>query len=546
MTSEPRSNDSTMVMASSDSLTVPNVVVLVANTSASPPNQETSESAPAETSKPVSHVSAPAAVASTRSPVPARRPLPSAPAGQVLSMEECNKISVHDNPLKRKAEAGLNQQLKGKSLTFHLHEVDPLVKSLAPAIPMWQLPPHKQVERLVRVEPALDGRLLLRALEMLRAHTRAPAAPQQCMDVRDLCRKALGMRLGGMPVRLVQADAASSLGVEGSPWVHWSTWSLSNDSEMVDTPGAVKQTDEDPQFQMWYGSKRGRPVLTGEATAMVEWMLQSKQCDTPLEPFHAVDVVPATSLSSNETHPNGTYRESPNQAQLEMHFAPTTAGFFVDNRNYAAIFPQGLMGARALASQCSRRNVKLTRANEAVYKLFDYNETQVAFTSSGHFGVRFLGGGAQIAGNFPSLGSALAGPASGGGVEGVVSATNMTNIFRALVGMPPVKQEDSPLLALTSGEGRTAAQLARLFKTMDARGAKDWKHPSQIGGAIAAIAPGPHVPSPCAPQPSALRPSPLTQPPTYRLSRRGGVRRPGGDAGVRAARQAAPDSQHAQ
>ena len=96
----------------------------------------------------------------------------------------------------------------------------------------------------------------------------------------------------------------------------------------------------------------------------------------------------------------------------------------------------------------------------------------------------------------PSLGSTLAGPTSGGGHDAVVSATNTANIFRALAGAPPINVLESPLLTLTTGKGRTAAELARLAETVGARGAEGWRHSSQNGGEIGM---GLARPSPCAP-----------------------------------------------
>ena len=211
-------------------------------------------------------------------------------------------------------------------------------------------------------------------------------------------------------------------------------------------------------------------------------LVQSRDLDSRLEPFHAIDNVPASSLLTNEKLTNGAYKVAPNMRALEAHFAPKTMGIFLGNENYAAVFAEGEMGARAVRSQCARNGVALTGASEAVYNLFDTTAVQAEFTASGTFGVQFLKGGEQLVSLGPSLGSTLAGPTSGGGHDAVVSATNTANIFRALAGAPPLNVLESPLLALTTGQGRTAAELARLAETVGARGAAGWKHSTQIGG----------------------------------------------------------------
>ena len=351
--------------------------------------------------------------------------------------------------------------------------------------PMWQLSPEQQAALLVQAQPTLQFASVLRMLNLLRADGGAPAAPEQRLRVRDSCRKALATPIDGQPVVLVQADGASSLGVEGGRYVHLTTWSLSEDPEMVGTPEMVKETSEDPQWQMYYGKTKGEPVLTGKATATFDWMLNSPQLNTPLKPFHANDVVPASSLRANEKLPNGTYKESPNQAGLVRYFEDVTVGYYLGNPDYVGLCLQGRMGGRVLVSQCARCCVELTRANDDFYALFDLKETQVAFTSSSSqtFGLRFLNHGAQVACVLPSLGSVLAGPASGGGAEAVVSATNAANVLRALTGLPPIDPTDSPLSVYTTGKGRTTAFAARVWDTMGARGVEGWKHPTQIGGA---------------------------------------------------------------
>ena len=350
---------------------------------------------------------------------------------------------------------------------------------------MWQRSSEQQAELIARTDSALDYTKILAMINLLRADGGAPAALEQRLLVRTMCAQALGKNIDGQRVALVQADGASSLGVPGTRIAHWTTWSLAEDYSMVRTPEMVKETGEDPQYQFWFGKTRGQPVLTGMATTMFNWMVQSSRLDSPCGPFHANDAVPATSLLTNEKLSTGCYRESPNQAGLERFFEDTTVGFYVDNLDYAALCPQGKMGARLLASQCKRRGVELTRASSDFYELFNLSESQASFTTSAAqtFGVRFLGNGRQLACMLPSLGSALAGPASGGGAEAVVSATNLANVLRALRGVPPIKLEDSPLAVFRTGKDRTAAHAAELLKVMDARGAMGWKHPSQIGGA---------------------------------------------------------------
>jgi len=48
--------------------------------------------------------------------------------------------------------------------------------------------------------------------------------------------------------------------------------------------------------------------------------------------------------------------------------------------------------------------------------------------------------------------------------------TGIANVARALRGYPPIAPEESPLLALTTGKGRSAGQLTRLAELMDVRG----------------------------------------------------------------------------
>lgn len=359
----------------------------------------------------------------------------------------------------------------------------------APEVAFWQLPPEQQAALLVRAVPPLKQAAVLETIKKLRASKRAPAAAGQRVRVRTLCAEALGTLIGGRPVNLVQADAASSLGQEAGGVAHTTTWSLAGDSEMVDRRELVTETCKNPQFQMWFGGMAGEPVLTGKATAVFHWMLSSPGLNSPLESFHAVDIVPATSLLTNEKKPNGCYEESPNQAELVRHFEDDTIGFFLNNPAYPALCAQGRMGAGALASQSARRRIELTRAGPDVYKLFGLKEAQVAFTTSSArtFGLHFLGGGEQLAICVPSLGSALAGPASGGGADCVVCATNAANILRAFCGFPPIDLDKSPLSALTTGKGRNAAFLQRLFATMAARGMDGWRHPSQIGGQIGGL-----------------------------------------------------------
>ena len=136
-----------------------------------------------------------------------------------------------------------------------------------PVILMWQFPSWQQAQRLFRADPSLDMRSLTSTLNMLRAGNRAPAAPQQRIDLRNLCSNLLGGNLGSVPVTFVQMDAALSLGQNASCREHLTMWSLAEDSEMVDTPDAVGQTVKDEQFQMLYG-KNEEPVLTGKATAV--------------------------------------------------------------------------------------------------------------------------------------------------------------------------------------------------------------------------------------------------------------------------------------
>ena len=65
----------------------------------------------------------------------------------------------------------------------------------------------------------------------------------------------------------------------------------------------------------------------------------------PLQHFHTCDIVPVCSLHSNETNPNGTYKEPTNLRALESEFAPTTLGGFVGNPAYAALTGWIPMGA---------------------------------------------------------------------------------------------------------------------------------------------------------------------------------------------------------
>jgi hypothetical protein len=382
--------------------------------------------------------------------------------------------------------------------------------STSGAIPFWLTPPQDQAAGLVRAEPRLDYASVRHTLEALRDGSEAPAAAAQRNAVMAMCRGMLAEVVGGHPIACVQADAASSLAVSASRIAQVTTWSLSDDSEMVDKPEEVRETTLDPQVQMWYGSERGRLVLTGMASVVLQWMMGSQNLDSAAGRFHALDVVPVSSLHTNEKNANGTYKESPNMAALETRCAPETLGFFVGNLAYAIIILQGAMGARNLNKLCAQRKIELTVASEAVYKLFGMQRSDVAFTATDTFGLRLLNRGKQIVLLAPSLGSTLAGPASGGGGDAVISVTGIANVVRALRGYPPIAPEESPLLALTTGEGRSAGQLARLAELMGVRGKEGWLHPSQRGGKIGGeIEPRAHPPA-HAPRPPTRQPPTLT------------------------------------
>ena len=349
-------------------------------------------------------------------------------------------------------------------------------------IAFWQTHPSSQAVALARAEPRLDYATLRRTIEKLRDGSVAPAAPKQRAIVMAMSRDILGEVVGGHPVARVQADAASSLGVAASNIGLTTTWSLSEDSEMVGKPEEVVKTTLDPQVQMWFGQRRGELVLTGMATIILQWMMRSANLDSPVGNFHALDVVPVSATHTNEKNDNGTYKESPNMAALEDRFAPETIGFFLGNSTYPVVVAQGAMGARNLNKLCKQRNIELISASEEVYSQFGLQRSQVAFTKTETFGLYFLDHGEQFALVVPSLGSTLAGPACGGGGDAVISATGVANVVRALVGYPPIHPMESPLLALTTGEGRSVEQLERLAKLMDVRGVEGWRHPSQNGG----------------------------------------------------------------
>jgi hypothetical protein len=242
--------------------------------------------------------------------------------------------------------------------------------STSGAIAFWLAPPQDQAAGLVRAEPRLDYASVRGMLELLRDGSEAPAAANQRNIVRAMCRVMLAEVVGGHPVACVQADAASSLAVPASRIAQVTTWSLAEDSEMVDKPEEVRETTLDPQVQMWYGSERGRLVLTGMASVVLQWMVGSQNLDSAAGRFHALDLVPVSALHTNEKNANGTYKESPNMAALEARCAPKTLGFFVGNPAYAIVILQGAMGARNLNKLCAQRKIELTVASSAVYNLF--------------------------------------------------------------------------------------------------------------------------------------------------------------------------------
>ena len=140
-----------------------------------------------------------------------------------------------------------------------------------------------------------------------------------------------------------------------------------------------------------------------------------------------------------------------NLAALEAKFAPTTIGYFVGNRHYAAHIAQGAMGRRCVELVAREKQLRLEHATDACYRAMGLTGAgQAELTSTGSWGLHFVGGGSQLVAIVPSLGSQLAGPASGGGGDCVVVTMGVINSIRALQGQPPIDPTKSPLLCTST------------------------------------------------------------------------------------------------
>ena len=351
-----------------------------------------------------------------------------------------------------------------------------MVKQPAPPVAFFQLPPEQQAAALQSVMSSLSVPVLTETILKLRFGCGAPAAPGVRTDIRALCASSLDSGL----VVTAQEDGGASLGTPGTNISSSTTWSLAEDIKMRIRATLLRATDDDPQFQHLWGKTRV-PVLTGKATAIMHSMLQRN--GGTLQHFHTCDIVPASTLLTNGTNADGTYNEPSNLRALENTFAPTTLGWFVGNSAYAAHLAQGAMGGRCLKLVAQLKKLGLQHANDAAYRKMGLESAgQAELTTTGAWGVHFLGCGEQVLGVVPSLGSQLAGPASGGGGDCVVATMGVVNCLRALMGQPPIDPAESPLLACTTGEGRGAAQLRRIAEQLRVRGAGEWQHPSQDGG----------------------------------------------------------------
>eukprot|EP00316_Scyphosphaera_apsteinii_P013462 CAMPEP_0119298370 /NCGR_PEP_ID=MMETSP1333-20130426/575_1 /TAXON_ID=418940 /ORGANISM="Scyphosphaera apsteinii, Strain RCC1455" /LENGTH=206 /DNA_ID=CAMNT_0007299459 /DNA_START=269 /DNA_END=886 /DNA_ORIENTATION=- len=194
-----------------------------------------------------------------------------------------------------------------------------------------------------------------------------------------------------------------------------------------------------------------------------------------------MDIVPGNNMCTNEKEKNGAYKEV--SVALEHTFSSATLGTFIGNDAYTIHATQGVMGARCLKAVCRAKSLPVSAATPPVYEVLGFDaSTQCQFTSTDTFGICFIGHGKQLVLKMCSLGSGLAGPTSGGGDSAVITATSLANVVRALQGRPPIKMMHSPLLCLTTGQGRTDAQLKRVLDEFEMRGTDEWVHPSVTGG----------------------------------------------------------------
>ena len=296
-----------------------------------------------------------------------------------------------------------------------------LLKQPAAAVAFFLLPPEQQARTLQRSMPSLDVPALLSMIKKLRSECSAPAAPGQRLAIRVLCADSLDSGL----VVLAQEDGGASLGQPGTVISSSTTWSLAKDIKMRALAANIRETDDDTQFQHWWGPTP-EPVLTGKATAIMHSLVQLK--GGALQHFHACDILPATTLRTNATHADGTYRVPSNLAALEAKFAPTTIGHFVGNPHYAAHIAQGAMGRRCVELVARNKQLRLEHATDACYRAMGLTGAgQAELTTTGGWGVHFVGRGEQLVGVIPSSGSQLAGPASGGGDDCVIATMGVVN-----------------------------------------------------------------------------------------------------------------------
>ena len=333
-------------------------------------------------------------------------------------------------------------------------------------------------EALFVAQQDIDKAIMLSTIKRLRlTDAEAKPAPEVSAIIRNKCVEYLATNMEGC----VQRDGAAALSVAGTPLSSTTTWSLAGDKQMVKTQELIGKVHENVQFQHLLGPKKGQLVLTGIATAIVHSMLQHGA--DGLKHFHTCDIVPVNSNQTDKNRANGAYQEPFNLRGLEIYFAPYTLGHFIGNQEYSVHLVQGAMGGRCLKSVAELKQLKLTPASPETYKVLGLEGIgQAKLTDGGMWGLYFLKGGAQVIGIIPSLGSMLAGPTSGGGEECLIVTMGVVNCVRALMGLKPIDPVASPLLACTTGKGRTSEQLQAIGKRLKVRGGDEWVHPSQSGG----------------------------------------------------------------
>ncbi|XRB17572.1 hypothetical protein RI054_15g74170 [Pseudoscourfieldia marina] len=326
-------------------------------------------------------------------------------------------------------------------------------------------------------------------LKRIQSRDLAPASP----EARSAAQQRAKDVLQTGKACLVQRDPLATLGQPGVGMAHVTTWSLATDCQMVsnvDDVGDVNGDESHLQLQHLYGPTSGQAVLTGTATAFLHAMIFGGEVH-----WHGCDVVPASTTSIITKTSTGAYLVPDGTKALETEFFDRTAGFFLLNQKYSIVFLQGAMGVRAVDA-CAKVG-KVWKANAAVYDLLGLSNSLLAdATGTGRFGVSFglRHNVAQLIVNIPSLGSMLAGPMSNGGVDTVVTVTELANMVRRLRGdMDDINHLESPLLALTTGKGRTQCQLDRVAQNLKLRNTGTYVHPSVKGGTATIESHGPQM-----------------------------------------------------